>query len=348
MSIRLQHKNLYLTYLDPEKKIMNQFMLIAELAERLDKYVVNYGIACREVAPTTGTVHYHCLICCENTIITRNGKELLTVENITPHIQKVKGNILNIINYIKKEGNFSEVNKENAPKLKTLDKKKKAELMMEGNLMNLFLEGTLGAVDIIRAEKLRNIFQIQAPADKYQKKLILWFTGETGEGKTKTAVDIAEKYFNGEYWMSNETLKWFDGYRGQPVSIIDDFRKSMLTEWSFLLRLLDGYNLIVQVKGGFVKWKPKVIIVTSPASPSEAFQWINKEGEVIEWDKKEQLVRRLTYEDELQVYQFPLWGEDQKRLERTIRRFLGLPEEEGFLPSEEWSIIEPEGFITPG
>ena len=349
MTLRLQSKNLYLTYLDTEERIFNEMILITELAERLDKYVVKYAIACKEVAPTTGTVHYHCLICCENVISTRNGKEVLTIENIMPHIKRIKNNLVNIINYIKKDGSFSEVNKENAPRKKQMEKREKAELMINGDLRELFMEGVLGAVDIIRAEKLRNIFQVQAPADKYQKKLILWFKGETGEGKTKTAVDIAERYFDGEYWISNETLKWFDGYRGQPVAIIDDFRKSMLTEWSFLLRLLDGYNLIVQVKGGFVKWKPKVIIVTSPASPSEAFQWVNKEGEIIEWDKQVQLTRRLTYEDEEQIYNFPLWNQDQQKLENTIRKYLGLApiEEENMLP-EEWSVIEPEGFITPG
>lgn len=348
MTLRLQNKNLYLTYLDTEERIFSELILITELAERLDKYGVKYAIACKEVAPSTGTVHYHCLICCENVISTRNGKELLTIENIMPHVGRIQNNLVNIVNYIKKDGSFAEVNKENAPKKKEMEKREKAELMINGNLRELFMEGVLGAIDIIRAEKLRNIFQVQAPADKYQKKLILWFKGETGEGKTKTAVDIAERYFNGEYWMSNETLKWFDGYRGQPVAIIDDFRKSMLTEWSFLLRLLDGYNLIVQVKGGFVKWQPKVIIVTSPASPSEAFQWVNKEGEIIEWDKQVQLTRRLTYEDEEQIYNFPLWNQDQLKLENTIRKYLGLApmEEESMFP-EEWSVIEPEGFITP-
>ena len=47
-----------------------------------------------------------------------------------------------------------------------------------------------------------------------------------------------------------------------------------------------------------------------------------------------------------QIYQFPLWEQDEKRLEATIRSFLGLPEEESMFP-EEWSVIEPEGFITP-
>ena len=41
-----------------------------------------------------------------------------------------------------------------------------------------------------------------------------------------------------------------------------------------------------------------------------------------------------------------MWEDELKRLEKTIRKFIGLPEED-FLTAEDWSIIEPEGFITP-
>ena len=50
MTLRLQNKNLYLTYLDTEERIFSETILITELAERLDKYVVKYAIACKEVA----------------------------------------------------------------------------------------------------------------------------------------------------------------------------------------------------------------------------------------------------------------------------------------------------------
>lgn len=344
MSLRLQHKNIYATYLDREEKIFSPLILITTLCERLDKYGIRYGIACKEVAPTTGTVHYHVLIMCNKTVSIRNAKQLLEIEGILPHLEKINNNVIKVIEYIKKDGNFDEVNKENEPKRK-MESKTKAELMLHGNWEELFTEGKLGAVDIIRAQKLKTIFNLNRPPKKYEQKLILWFYGETGEGKTKRAVETAERY-NLTYWLSNDNLKWFDGYQGQQIAILDDFRKSMLTDWSFLLRILDGYSLYVQIKGGFTTWEPKIIIITSPATPREAFKWVDKEGEERSWDKEEQLTRRLTFKEELQVYNFPLWEEEEKRLETTIRQFLGLPEEE-FLPAEEWSIIEPEGFITP-
>lgn len=344
MTVRIQSKNLYLTYLDKEEKIFSDSDLLEKLFKRLEDYSPYYGIACREVAPSTGTVHYHVLICCNKIVTTRKGKELLNIENILPHLERIRNNLAEIVKYIKKNGYFTEINPEQGPKKSWNNKKEKNELLLKGDIMKEFIEGNIGPVEVIRAEKIRTIFTKLEKPSNYKKKLVIWFKGPTGEGKTRTAIQIAEQYFDKDYWLSNDNLRWFDGYNRQKIAIIDDFRKSMLTDWNFLLRLLDGYNLIVQTKGGFTKWNPEAIIITSPATPEEAFQWVNKEGITETWDKQEQLLRRLEHDEELQVYDFPLWENELKRLENTIRRFIGLPEEE----EEEWSIIEPEGFITPG
>ena len=346
MSLRLDCVNLLLTYNDPEGKIFGDMSLLDQLIENFKEYEPIYGVSCKEKAPTTGMTHYHVYIKLKKRCQKKDGRSLLIVETIRPNIERVRNNIKAIIKYVKKGGYYAEYGtcpvELNDTKISKIDK---ANVMINGDLEELYLNGTLGAVDVIRAQKLRSIFQLARPVEKYSKKLVLWFKGETGEGKTRKAFEIAEK-FNLSFWMTNDSLKWYDGYTGQELVIIDDFRKNMLGDWNYLLRLLDGYGLAVQVKGGFTTWKPKIIIITSPATPHEAFSWVNKEGEEQGWDKEDQLIRRLTHENEEQIYQFPLWEQDEKRLEATIRRFLGLPEEE-FLPAEEWSIIEPEGFITP-
>lgn len=340
--IRLDQKTIFATYLDTENKIVGPTILVSTLMERFEKYNPIYATAGKEVAPSTGTIHYHAVIICELNVRTKNGDELLKVEGILPHLERIRYGIRKIAEYCQKDGNFAEGGKK--PWKEVIDKKEKNRMLLEGNLEELYNNGEIGPIDVIRADKLRGIFAKNAKPERYKKKLILWFTGETGEGKTRMAIDIAEKYFENNYWLSNDSLRWFDGYNNQKVAILDDFRKSMLTDWNFLLRLLDGYNLIVQVKCGFARWNPELIVVTSPATPHEAFSWVNKEGEEKAWDKEEQLIRRITYEDELQVYSFPLWDTEQKRLESTIRSFLGLAP----IVEEEWSVIEPEGFITPG
>lgn len=324
MSLRLDCINLLLTYNDPEKKISNQESLLDQLIKNFEDYNPTYGIASREKAPTTGMNHYHVYIKLGKRCQRKHGEEVIIVNTIRPNIERVRNNIKAVIKYIMKGGCYTEYG--TCPvnlKEEKLTKEEKAKLMMTGNWEELFLNGKLGAIDIIRAQKLKTIFEMNRAPKEYKRKLVLWFHGSTGEGKTKTALEIAKQYYENNYWMSSDSLKWFDGYTNQRVAIIDDFRKGMLSDWSFLLRLLDGYNLLVQVKGGFTTWSPELIIITSPATPHEAFSWINKEGEEKEWDKQEQLTRRL---------------------EATIRASLGLaPIEE-----EEWSVIEPEGFITPG
>jgi hypothetical protein len=349
MSLTFDGKNLYLTFMDPEEKIEGPASLINELVEKLLQYEPKYSVAGKEKAPSTGTTHYHVFINLNKRLHTRHLEEFICIKTIRPQLEKVRNNCAKIIQYCKKGNNYAELGKDEWTRDKPLNKKEKANLMLNGDLEKLFLEGTLGAIDIIRAQKLKSIFNLERKSTKYQQKLVMWFKGETGEGKTRMATELAE-LFETDYWMSNENLKWYDGYDKQEIAIIDDFRKNMLPDWSYLLRLLDGYGLYAPVKGGFTAWKPRIIIITSPASPHEAFSWINKDGEEQQWDKEEQLLRRLTWNDELQVYDFPLWPEKKEQLIKTVEKFLGRSQkqEENAFMSNDWSIIEPEGFITPG
>lgn len=341
-TMRLQVKNFYLTYLDPSQKIVGPGILLDQLISQLEKFMPYYGIACKESAPSTGTVHYHVLICCKEKCRTRNA-EILEINGIHPHVEKVQNNLRRIIEYIKKNGDIAEYNKDACPvKDGTLSRKEKNRILAEGDLQEEYFKGNIGPIDVIRAVKIRGIFKMNQKPQKYSKKLVLWFKGESGEGKTRTAVEIAEKY-NLNYWMSAENLKWFDGFEGQEIAIIDEFRKSMLSDWSYFLRLLDGYSLTVQVKGAFTIWNPKIVIITSPASPQEAFQWVDREGNEQQWDRIEQLERRLTWEDQLQVYEFPLWEDEKARLFRTINDFLGIQDEHEMVEEDlELSPILPE------
>ena len=107
------------------------------------------------------------------------------------------------------------------------------------------------------------------------------------ENKLKMIFDPSHTFIT-----SDQTLKWWDGYHGQELVIIDEFRKHGVS-YSYLLRLLDRYYVSVQVKGGFTEFNPKIIFITAPVDPKEAFQWLDKDGEIQEWDGIEQLLRRI-------------------------------------------------------
>lgn len=118
----------------------------------------------------------------------------------------------------------------------------------------------------------------------FRVKQVYWFWGSTGQGKTKAAYDIVGDNF----WVAT-TSQWFDGYYGQEDVIIDELRA---VEWPYrkMLRLLDGYEMRVPVKGGFVIWNPKRVVITTPLSPENTYPLthLNMDGGI------DQLLRRIT------------------------------------------------------
>lgn len=112
---------------------------------------------------------------------------------------------------------------------------------------------------------------------------VFWLYGETGTGKTRSAVEFATR--QGRYWMSNGSLRWFDGYQGERTVILDDIRSDACS-FDFLLRLLDRYPFRVEYKGGFVDWCPQFILLTCWARPDQLFT-LRGQGDV------DQLIRRI-------------------------------------------------------
>ena len=88
---------------------------------------------------------------------------------------------------------------------------------------------------------------------------VLW--GQSGVGKTRYVYHMHrdDPIF---VWGGD---RWFDGYHGQPIALLDDYEGQL--DWSFLLRLLDRYPLQVPIKGGFTNWIPRRIYITSNKSP---------------------------------------------------------------------------------
>jgi len=130
---------------------------------------------------------------------------------------------------------------------------------------------------------------ITPPRDASEEPTVYWLYGETGSGKTKCAWEFATSLYGDSVWTSHDALQWFDGYDGQQCVIVDDFRAKNVS-FSFFLRVLDRYPLMVPVKGNYVSWTPKVIIITSPHDIDATFA---KRLEHIPEDIK-QLKRRVT------------------------------------------------------
>ncbi len=104
-----------------------------------------------------------------------------------------------------------------------------------------------------------------AKAKEFRTVIVDVYVGPTGSGKTKKASEFADHYF----MPASDTL-WFDGYEGQKVLVIDDFYGNI--KYGIFLRMLDGYELQMPIKGGFV-WAQWVhVIITSNAEPKDWYQ----------------------------------------------------------------------------
>lgn len=91
------------------------------------------------------------------------------------------------------------------------------------------------------------------------KTEVIVYYGEPGTGKSRTAKEVADSRGGEPFYKSRG--EWWDGYKGEETIIIDDFYGWL--KFDEMLRIMDRYPLSVPVKGGFVEFLGRLLIVTS-------------------------------------------------------------------------------------
>ena len=72
-----------------------------------------------------------------------------------------------------------------------------------------------------------------------------------------------------EMFTKSDSTKWWDGYCGQPVVLLDEIEKTY--PWGHLLQLCDRYACSVETKGGTSPFLAKSLYVTWNFQPHEVF-----------------------------------------------------------------------------
>lgn len=136
-----------------------------------------------------------------------------------------------------------------------------------------------------------------------QKTKVLIYYGNTNIGKTRHC----ETTWPGAYWMfppnSPNGGLWFDHYVNQPVVVVDEFYGWI--PFHHLLRLCDSSPLLVQTKGGTVKFSASTIVFTSNKAPWNWYTGVSDLNRDAFQRRIDGIFTRYSWEEEWQPQTFP-------------------------------------------
>ncbi len=222
-----------------------------------------YLVFGREFAPTTGTRHLQGYFRFKNARTMDGIKSLLGVEFGGIHLEAAKGSARQNRQYCTKDDDFEEFgllpSQGRRTDLLNIQAKINEGVSDREIAREHFTQWVIYRRSFAAYRDLVSESDVRIAPSVY----VLW--GDPGCGKTRFVYEFAGSRGQELFRVPDPGLRWFDGYEGQPLALIDDYRGG--SDYSFLLQVLDRYPLRVPVKGGFVSWRPRYIFVTSNNSP---------------------------------------------------------------------------------
>lgn len=268
-------RNWIVTWNNPEPEFITDCELISEYIRGGDENnLVSYAIWQLEKAGTTGTVHFQMYFELRKPQRFSFIKKLLKTDKL--HCEAKKGTRDEARDYCRKEdtrlaGPFEYGEWKDAGQGRRSDLESVVNSAKEGkDLLQTYEE--LG-VAAIRFNKQFNVARLMFAANVPRiKPVVIVHWGESGTGKTHDATSGLE---HRDYFIKSPG-KWWDGYEGQSVVIMDDIpihsnRAEAEATHAYFLRLLDQYKMNVEVKGGSIPFNPRKIILTSNHHPGSWF-----------------------------------------------------------------------------
>lgn len=239
---------------------------------------IRYLVFGREVGES-GTPHL------QGFVYFHNAKYFSQVCNIVGprcHVENVRGTIAQNVAYCTKDEHYEEFG--TVPEQGSRNDIRDTR---ENFRSGMRLSEVINSATSYQSAKMAELMFKYAPMPPSQKRLIKWYYGPAGCGKTRSACEEA----GNDFYITARNLKWWDGYDGQKFIVIDDLRGDFSTYHEFL-RIIDRYPFRMEYKGGSLWMQPttEVIIVTCCYPPDRVWDTI---------EDKAQLLRRI---DEIWVF----------------------------------------------
>ena len=92
---------------------------------------------------------------------------------------------------------------------------------------------------------------------------------------SKDIRDVESRWVRDTYqvFYTKPMNKWWDGYAGEEVVVLDDFDPRHAEHLSYYLKIwADHYAFNAEVKGGMIRVRPKTVIVTSQYAIEDCFK----------------------------------------------------------------------------
>ena len=227
-----------------------------------------------ETCPTTGRKHHQCFMYLHKQSSTgvralnAIGKWFATDTQQAAHIEPMRGSFRSNEVYCSKEGAYTKLGDEPA-------QGSRGDIVENKDMI---VDGTLHPDEICLADPAhyhlygRTYERIHTIAlrNKFRTEMTegIWYWGGTGVGKSHKAF---AGYHPSTHYIKDLNTQWWDGYKGQEIVILNEFRGQL--KFSDLLTLVDKWPHVVSVRNKEdVPFLAKKVIVTSSMVPEDVYK----------------------------------------------------------------------------